>query len=63
MPVALPVALSIVAAVVVLLTSAVILFGGALQAAGPGRLVRREPRHPAEEAAIARARQRLRRHG
>lgn len=61
MPAALPVALSIAAAVLVLLTSAVVLLGGVVEAAGPGRLVRREPRHPAEEAAIARARLWLRR--
>ena len=63
MPAALPVALSIAAAVLVLLTSAVVLLTGALQTAGPAWLTGREPRHPAEEAAIARARQRLRGHG
>jgi hypothetical protein len=61
-PVALPVALSIAAAVAVLFISAVVLLSGAAQVAGPARL-RREPGHPAEEAAVARARQFLRGHG
>jgi hypothetical protein len=58
----LPAALSIAAAVLVLLSSVVVLLTGTLQVAGPAAWLRRQTGHPAEEAAIARARQRLRGH-
>lgn len=63
MPVALPVALPVLAAVVVLLTLLLVLFNEALAAVGPAWRTGREPFHPAEEAAVARARQQLRGHG
>ena len=53
-------ALPVAAAVLIVLTAVVTLLTGALSAAGPAAMLRREPGHPAEEAAILRARQRLR---